>query len=250
MLPTVRSNTQSAGAIILRVTGCCCLVLFSDTWTQCWISWCKNQVLKVSMAIRSIFSLDQMSTRLGKVSCLQSSSLTPTTSRCCNFMLVRFMDAACKYSKKRGYDFWRAFTTGKSPSMGGIPHDTHGMTTLSVRSFVKGIMRRLNLREEDCTKFMTGGCVLLRVVLWVCCHIHTWPYSTPTTTLNRFDRPDGDLGSNEILQGNENLLGVVDGSGVLYDPNGINREAIMVRWKYLWTNTIFNRMLIFLWVTT
>lgn len=27
--------------------------------------------------------------------------------------------------------------------------------------------------------------------------------------------PDGDLGSNEILMGNEIILGVVDGSGVL-----------------------------------
>ena len=33
--------------------------------------------------------------------------------------------------------------------------------------------------------------------------------------------PDGDLGSNEILMGNEKLLGLIDGSGVLFDPNGI-----------------------------
>jgi glutamate dehydrogenase len=35
--------------------------------------------------------------------------------------------------------------------------------------------------------------------------------------------PDGDLGSNEILLGNEKIIGVVDGSGVLFDPEGINR---------------------------
>jgi len=71
------------------------------------------------------------------------------------------------------------------------------MTTRSVRSFVKGIMRRLNLKEEETTKFMTGG-------------------------------PDGDLGSNEILMGKEQVVGVVDGSGVLYDPSGINDKALKV----------------------
>ena len=74
----------------------------------------------------------------------------------------------------------------------------YGMTTRSVRSFTKGIMRRLGLKEEECTKFITGG-------------------------------PDGDLGSNEISMGREVVVGVVDGSGVLYDPHGINDEALKVR---------------------
>lgn len=39
--------------------------------------------------------------------------------------------------------------------------------------------------------------------------------------------PDGDLGSNEILLGEEKIIAVVDGSGVLYDPEGINRESIV-----------------------
>jgi glutamate dehydrogenase len=39
--------------------------------------------------------------------------------------------------------------------------------------------------------------------------------------------PDGDLGSNEIKMGREKLVGVVDGSGVLYDPKGINREKLV-----------------------
>ena len=30
--------------------------------------------------------------------------------------------------------------------------------------------------------------------------------------------PDGDLGSNEIKMGKEKIIGIVDGSGVLYDP--------------------------------
>lgn len=34
------------------------------------------------------------------------------------------MDLACLYSKTRGNKYWRAFTTGKSPQLGGVPHDT------------------------------------------------------------------------------------------------------------------------------
>ena len=36
--------------------------------------------------------------------------------------------------------------------------------------------------------------------------------------------PDGDLGSNEILMGTEKIVGIVDGSGVLFEPLGIDRE--------------------------
>lgn len=49
------------------------------------------------------------------------------------------------------------------------------MTTRSVRAYVTGIMRKFNLKEEECTKFMTGG-------------------------------PDGDLGSNEILMSKEKII--------------------------------------------
>jgi len=40
--------------------------------------------------------------------------------------------------------------------------------------------------------------------------------------------PDGDLGSNEILLGEEKIVGMVDGSGVLYDPKGLNRDSLLV----------------------
>lgn len=50
--------------------------------------------------------------------------------------------------------------------------------------------------ESECTKFITGG-------------------------------PDGDLGSNEVLMGTEKIVGIVDGSGVLYDPEGLDRTALL-----------------------
>jgi glutamate dehydrogenase len=70
------------------------------------------------------------------------------------------------------------------------------MTTRSVRQYVKGIYRKLGLNEANVTKLQIGG-------------------------------PDGDLGSNEIKLGLEKTIGVVDGSGVLFDPQGINREELL-----------------------
>jgi glutamate dehydrogenase len=95
-----------------------------------------------------------------------------------------------------GASFWNAFTTGKSQSMGGIPHDIFGMTTRSVHQYVLGIYRKLGLEEKKCTKLQIGG-------------------------------PDGDLGSNEIKLSSDKTIGIVDGSGVLFDPTGIDREELL-----------------------
>jgi glutamate dehydrogenase len=105
------------------------------------------------------------------------------------------VDWATEHARNRGAPWWKSFFTGKSPKLGGIPHDTYGMTTLSVREYVKGIYRKLNLDPSTVRKMQTGG-------------------------------PDGDLGSNEILLSNEKYTAVVDGSGVLVDPNGIDIEEL------------------------
>ncbi|KAL0074663.1 Glutamate/Leucine/Phenylalanine/Valine dehydrogenase-domain-containing protein [Phycomyces blakesleeanus] len=106
-----------------------------------------------------------------------------------------YMDWASQHARRRGASFWKAFTTGKSQSLGGIPHDLYGMTTRSVHQYVLGIYRTFSLKEQDCTKLQTGG-------------------------------PDGDLGSNEIKISNDKTVAIVDGSGVLYDPKGINRKEL------------------------
>lgn len=103
---------------------------------------------------------------------------------------------ATEHARKRGAPWWKSFFTGKSPKLGGIPHDTYGMTTLSVREYVKGIYRKLNLQPDTVRKLQTGG-------------------------------PDGDLGSNEILLSNEKYTAIVDGSGVLVDPQGINKTELL-----------------------
>ncbi|SMR54047.1 unnamed protein product [Zymoseptoria tritici ST99CH_1E4] len=103
---------------------------------------------------------------------------------------------ATEHARARGAPWWKSFFTGKSPKLGGIPHDAYGMTTLSVREYVKGIYRKLDLDETQVRKLQTGG-------------------------------PDGDLGSNEILLGREKYCAIVDGSGVLYDPNGLDRTELL-----------------------
>merc|ERR1719183_1650216 len=108
---------------------------------------------------------------------------------------ANFMDLGALRAKRRGYPFWKALTTGKSTKLGGIPHDTYGMTTSSVHQYVIRLLEELKIKEEDITKVQTGG-------------------------------PDGDLGSNEILISKDKTIGIVDGSGVVYDPVGLNREEI------------------------
>lgn len=106
------------------------------------------------------------------------------------------MEWAALRAQARGYKFWKAFTTGKPLNMGGIPHDRYGMTTNSVHEYVLCALKKLGLKEENITKVMTGG-------------------------------PDGDLGSNEILISKDKILAIIDGSGVLYDPEGINRKELV-----------------------
>ena len=105
------------------------------------------------------------------------------------------MDWACEYAKKRGYVYHKGFTTGKSSYLGGVSHIDYGMTTLGVHEYVLRTLAKLGLKEEETTKVMTGG-------------------------------PDGDLGSNEMLISKDKILSIVDGGGVLYDPQGLDRSEL------------------------
>jgi glutamate dehydrogenase len=108
---------------------------------------------------------------------------------------AELMSWASRRARERGYRFWQSFSTGKSLSEGGIPHDVYGMTTHSVHEYVLGILRKFNLSEEDIVKAQTGG-------------------------------PDGDLGSNEMLIARDKTSCVIDGSGVLFDPEGLDRAEL------------------------
>jgi len=108
---------------------------------------------------------------------------------------AEFMERASEKAKTSGYSYWKAFATGKPIAMGGIPHDLYGMTTNSVHEYVLEILNKKGLKEHSITKVMTGG-------------------------------PDGDLGSNEILISKDKIVAIIDGSGVLYDPKGIDRKEL------------------------
>ncbi|WFD29759.1 glutamate dehydrogenase [Malassezia sp. CBS 17886] len=108
-----------------------------------------------------------------------------------------FMDWGAEHARARGAPWWKSFTTGKSAALlGGVPHDEFGMTSRSIRQYILGIFRKHNLREADITKVQTGG-------------------------------PDGDLGSNEILLSMDKTVAIIDGSGVLYDPQGLDRRELI-----------------------
>ena len=109
---------------------------------------------------------------------------------------AELMEWAALRARARGYRYWRSFSTGKPVSIGGIPHDLYGMTTNSIHEYVLKSLEKLGLREEKITKVMTGG-------------------------------PDGDLGSNEILISKDRILAIIDGSGVLYDPEGLDRKELV-----------------------
>ncbi|MFQ3620996.1 MAG: NAD-glutamate dehydrogenase domain-containing protein [Spirochaetales bacterium] len=106
------------------------------------------------------------------------------------------MDWAALHAQKRGYVYWKSFSTGKAPELGGVPHDLYGMTTQGIHQYVLSLLEKEGLKEEQVTKIQTGG-------------------------------PDGDLGSNEIRFSKDRTLAIVDGSGVLYDPKGIDRKELM-----------------------
>ena len=109
---------------------------------------------------------------------------------------AELMNWACLWAKERGFAYWKPFTTGKSPSLGGVPHDNYGMTTQGINEYVAGVLNQLGLKEEEVTKVQTGG-------------------------------PDGDLGSNEIKITKDRTIAIVDGSGVVYDPRGLDRKELL-----------------------
>ncbi|GAA5982795.1 hypothetical protein JCM11641_004626 [Rhodosporidiobolus odoratus] len=109
---------------------------------------------------------------------------------------ANYMAWLADHARARGAAWWKASSTGKPASThGGIPHDVFGMTSLSVRGYTTGIYRKLGLKEEEIKKVQTGG-------------------------------PDGDLGSNEILLSKDKTITIIDGSGTLHDPVGLDRTEL------------------------
>ncbi|KAJ7863466.1 NAD-specific glutamate dehydrogenase [Mycena olivaceomarginata] len=73
---------------------------------------------------------------------------------------------------------------------------TTGKSAETLGGYVLGLYKQLGLKEKDITKVQTGG-------------------------------PDGDLGSNEILLSSDKTVAIIDGSGVLADPAGLDRAELI-----------------------
>ena len=101
------------------------------------------------------------------------------------------MGWAALYAKRRKYNFWKASILKVL-----VDKVLYGMTTIGIHEYVLGVLEKLNLREDQITKVQTGG-------------------------------PDGDLGSNEIKISKDKTLVIIDGSGVLFDPEGLRREELI-----------------------
>ncbi|KAE9387383.1 NAD-specific glutamate dehydrogenase [Gymnopus androsaceus JB14] len=123
------------------------------------------------------------------------------------------MDWAALHARDRGAEtWWKSFTTGKSAeTLGGVPHDTYGMTSLSIRQYVLGIYKQLGLKEKEITKVQTGD------------------------RMGILDQV------NEILLSSDKTVAIIDGSGVLADPTGLDREELVRLVKKRLTVAHFDR---------
>ncbi|KAH9992881.1 NAD-specific glutamate dehydrogenase [Russula vinacea] len=112
------------------------------------------------------------------------------------------MDWAALHARGRGADaWWKSFTTGKTAAtLGGIPHDTYGMTSISIRQYVLGLYKQLGLREKDITRSRLVALMAISVPVRI-----------------RY----------EILLSSDKTIAVIDGSGVLADPAGIDRQELV-----------------------
>ncbi|RJQ85930.1 MAG: NADP-specific glutamate dehydrogenase GdhA [Desulfobacteraceae bacterium] len=152
-----------------------------------------------------------------------------------------FMDAVAQRARERGYRYWRTLTTGKRT---GIPHDTYGLlengalfglfdrkgqgTELQVKgapvvvtAVAEEIFARIGNRIETSGMTTTGVMAAFRTLV-----AH---YGAVEENLNLMmtGGPDGDLGANQIQCYKGKICLVIDGGAVLFDPQGLDREALV-----------------------
>ncbi|KAE9389560.1 NAD(P)-binding protein [Gymnopus androsaceus JB14] len=161
-------------------------MLFDENYNLASTQWLKNKDIPEGGAIGTILP------SLGATSRAIVDLLIPGKTPGIKEALLRLlffgpdadmMDWVALHARDRG-----------AQTLGGVPHDTYGMTSLSIRQ----------------TKVQTGG-------------------------------PDGDLGSNEILLSSDKTVAIIDGSGVLADPVGLDHEELVRLAKKRLTVAHFNR---------
>ena len=152
-----------------------------------------------------------------------------------------FMDRVAEEARKRGYRLWRTLTTGKSI---GIPHDAHGVTgkgevfslfgregkgtELLLNGRSKGISRDMAaLRRKLSSGIRFSGMTTAGVMTSFRTVIDHLDLEEEKLSLAMTGGPDGDLGANQIQTFRGRICLVVDGGGVLFDPDGLDRDALL-----------------------
>ncbi|WP_320044424.1 NAD-glutamate dehydrogenase domain-containing protein [uncultured Desulfobacter sp.] len=150
------------------------------------------------------------------------------------------MDKVALRAKDRGYDYWRTITTGKSF---GIPHDTYGILD-------NGDVFGLLAHDEDSTELAVNGKTEIIAPdmeeIWQRIGNRiTVSGMTTTSVMGAFRTmidhygvqevdlnlmmtggPDGDLGANEIQCYKGKICLIIDGGSILFDPDGLDRQAL------------------------
>ncbi|MEN8689903.1 MAG: NAD-glutamate dehydrogenase domain-containing protein [Desulfobacterales bacterium] len=151
------------------------------------------------------------------------------------------MDAVAIRSQERGYRYWRTLTTGKRI---GIPHDTYGMlengelfglldrkekgtdlqvngTSVVVTTDMGAIYERIGGNVEISGMTTTGVMGAFRTL------INHYGAREEDLNLMMTGGPDGDLGANEIQCYKGKICLIIDGGSILFDPQGLDRQALM-----------------------
>ncbi len=152
-----------------------------------------------------------------------------------------FMDAVAERAHERGYKYWRTTTTGKSF---GIPHDTYGLTrdrrvfglisrgAAGTELQVEGVAALVTtdaarLYEHIGTNIDTSGMTTMGVMSTLRTVLAHVGLPEAATNLMMTGGPDGDLGANQIQSFKGRICLIVDGGSVLFDPDGLDRAALM-----------------------
>ncbi len=151
------------------------------------------------------------------------------------------MDAVAYRAKDRGYVYWRTLTTGKSF---GIPHDTYGLlsngdvfglshhdettTELAINGETKTITDDMDkIWKEIGGKIECSGMTTTSVMGTFRTMIDFYGAKEEDLNLMMTGGPDGDLGANEIQCYKGKICLIIDGGSILFDPDGLDKEALM-----------------------
>lgn len=150
------------------------------------------------------------------------------------------MDEVAYQAKAAGYPYWRTITTGKSF---GIPHDTYGLLSSS-ETF--GLFSRngegVELQVDGKSVVLTNDVGKIYDIIGDNIEISGM---TTTSIMNCFRTlvahykqqedglnlmitggPDGDLGANQIQCYKGKICLLIDGGGVLFDPEGLDKQVL------------------------